>query len=299
MAIDGTKIIDSDLAYDIYGEFMDLYDSDVEVAVIKNKIEVWRKQDLDFVELEIFITAYALALWETGNLTDDILNETHQIINEGTGVNMWLQESGELNSQNRKKVLDKFLKKISIPKINPRKRKKFKKIKNFLFEIDDLVTFQVKDNSYRAIILSDIVQYRGECIYQFTATSYMQKEKPTEPLIKNCSIFINKIDCHYDREVVKKMQPGIEKFWDLDKRFSRPFMVGLVVDGVEHRDLINFKEKFEVIGKVKIKTSFKKVGSIGYENTFETFSNRYENIIDRQVKTFRYEMIKLRDLEDA
>lgn len=296
MAIDGTKIIDSDLAHDIYGEFMDLYDSDVDIAAIKNKIEVWRKEDLDFVEFEIFITAYALALWETGNLNDDLLSEVRQIINKEAGIKMWLEESGESDSKKRRNVLEKFLRKISTPKINPRKRKKFKKVTDFLFAIDDLIVFQIQDSSYRAVILSDIFQYRGKCIYQFTATSYMKEEKPTEFAIKNCSIFINKIGCNTDREILKKNQPGIEKLWNLDNKFSIPFIIGLVLDGIEHQDLTKFVERFEVIGKVKINPSFKEIGSIGYENTFEGLAKRYENLVDRQTKVFKYEMVKLRDL---
>lgn len=296
MAIDGIKIIDSDLAHDVYGEFMDLYDADVEIAEIKQKIEKWLDEDLDESEFEIFITAYALALWETGNLTGDIFNEVQNVIDNGAGVAMWLAECGEDEAKNRQKVLEKFLNKISSPKKTPRKRKKCKKITNFIFQTNDVVTFQVSDKSFRAAILASIFQYRGMCIYQFIPTSYMSPGKPTEPDIKNSSVFINKMGCGYNRETVKQMQPGIEKFWASDNKFSIPFMLGLSLYGIEHKDLINFSEKFEVIGNVKIRDHFKEVGSLGYEDTFEDFSERFKDIINREVKIFKKEMVNINDL---
>lgn len=298
MAIDGTKIIDSDIAHDIYNEFMDLYDADVDIVEIKNKIETRRNDIFDEAEFEIFITAYALALWETGNLTAEILFETRKTVADGTGVKMWFEESGEADAKRRERELERFLRKISTPKDKPRKRKKYKKITNFLFEIDDIVTFQLQDKFYRAAILLNIFQYRNQCVYQFTPTSYMQSEKPTESMIKDCSVFIRKIGSGLDRETVKKMQPGIEKFWVSDKSFSIPFTIGFVLDGVEHKDLLKFKEKFEVIGKAKIKDNFREMGSIGYEATFEKFAERYTDIVDRCVRIFKNEMIKFKDLED-
>jgi hypothetical protein len=300
MAIDGTKIIDSDLARDVYIEFMDLYDADAEIVEIKQKIERIRNTVLDDAEeFEIFITAYALALWETGNLSAEIFDEVQQAINKGAGAVMWLEEYGETEAQQRQKVLEKFLKKISTPKKTPRKRKKYKKITNFIFQIDDVVTFQLKDQSYRAAILLNIEQYRGNCSYWFISTSYMHENKPTELDIKSSSIFIHKVGCGLDRETVKQMQSGIEKFWALDKRFSIPFTIGLVIHALEHKDLLKFKEKFEVVGKIKIKDGYKEIGSIGYESSFEEFSKRFENIIDYEVRIFKMEMVELKDISET
>ncbi len=298
MAIDGTKIIDGDLAHDVYNEFMDLYDANVEIAEIKRKIEKWRNEDLDEVEFEIFITAYALTLWETGNLTEDIFDEVQKTVNKGAGAAMWLEECGEFEAKDRQKVLEKFLKKITVSKKTPRKRKKYKKITNFIFQTDDIVAFQLPDKSYRAAILSNVEQYRGNCIYEFTPTSYMSEDKPTVSAIKNSSVFVNKIGCGGSRESVKQKQPGIEKFWSLDYEYSIPFIIGLAIFGIEHKDLLKFKKSFEVIGKLKIKEQFKETGSIGYEDSYEDFSKRFEKIIDRQVRIFKNETIKIEDLEE-
>jgi hypothetical protein len=50
MALDGVKIIDSDLAHDIYNEFIELYDTNVPVADIRKKIESWRGELPDDLE---------------------------------------------------------------------------------------------------------------------------------------------------------------------------------------------------------------------------------------------------------
>jgi hypothetical protein len=298
MAIDGVKIIDSDLAHDVYGEFMDLYDADVEILEIKKKIESWRKEVLDEVEFEIFITAYGLALWEIGHLTKDMIEEIKTTINKGASVNMFRSESDEVIAVKRERVLKKFIEQIVNPKNNPRKRKKYKKITNFLLEIDSVLSFQMNDGTYRASILFNIDQYRGNCIYQTTPTAYSSSEKPTIDKILKDKVFIHKIGCGYDRETVKMMQPGIEKFWKTDKKFTMPFTIGLPIYGIDHKVLLNFVDRFELIGKIKIKDSFKKIGSIGYERNFEDYKSRFNDVINYNVNIFKYEMINLKEILD-
>src|SRR5688572_27747024 len=122
MAIDGIKIIDSDLAHDVYGEFMDLYDANVAIDEIREKIETWRSEVVDEIEFEIFITSYALALWETGNLTEEIYNEVKAAVSKRAGIKMFFEEAGEKESKGRQKELEKLLTKLSNPKEKPRKR---------------------------------------------------------------------------------------------------------------------------------------------------------------------------------
>jgi hypothetical protein len=296
MAIDGVKIIDSDLAHDVYNEFMDLYDANVEVDKIREKVESWRSEISDDVEHEIFITSYALALWETGNLTEEIYSEVKSTVVKGAGPKMFLAEMDDKESKARQKELDKLISKLGNPKPKPRKRKTYKKVSNFLLEVDSLVTFKMPDNSYRAAIMFSIDQYRGNCNYQFTPTAYSDFNKPTVSDIKKGKAFIHKIGCGYDRETVKAMQPGIEKFWKTDKKFGIPFTIGVPIHAIEHKDLINFKDQFEVIGSVKIADSFKKLGSIGYESSYDRFTERFIDVINRNVNLFKYEMIELQEI---
>ncbi len=110
MAIDGVKIIDSDLANDVYNEFMDLYDANMDFSEIKSKIDLWRNAELDAIDFEIFISAYALALWETGFLTNDVIDEVNQVLIEGQSLKMWTELTSEVESQARQKELKKTYK---------------------------------------------------------------------------------------------------------------------------------------------------------------------------------------------
>ncbi len=79
---------------------------------------------------------------------------------------------GDNMGQSRQKELDKFWKKISQANQKIRPRKKFRKITNFYFQIDDLLTFKLQDGNYRAVICADIEQYRGQYNYIFVPITY-------------------------------------------------------------------------------------------------------------------------------
>ncbi len=90
MATDGVKIIDGDHAHDVYHTFMELYDAGASFEEIQTAVEALNVGD-DF-DTEIFITAYALALWETGQLTEKIRQQVQQAIQRGAFVEYLTQE---------------------------------------------------------------------------------------------------------------------------------------------------------------------------------------------------------------
>ena len=298
MAIDGVKIIDSDLGHDVYNEFMDLYDAGVEIIEIRKKLDVWRNDVLDDEEFEIFFTVYALALWETGNLDEETLNEVQKNISKKAGFKMWLEESGLTDAQAREKVLNKFLTKISTPKKTIRKRKKYKQVTNLLFQNDDVVTFQMPDQSYCAAIMAKAGQIRNNMVYEFAKTSFVGHEPPTEADIRASSVFMHKIGTSYPKSQIKSKQPGIEKFWRRDSESSAPFMLGLSYEFIEHRDLIKFVHELKVITRFKILDGFKMSGSFGYCLNFESFSERFENLMDTQINIWKHEVVALSDIEE-
>ena len=288
MATDGVKIIDGDLAHDTYWGIMDLYDSNVDTASIRNEIPFVRTEygmEEDFYH-EIFVTSYALAFWEIGELTDKILKEVHSVIKVGAGVKVWTEQADAKEGKARQNELDKLLKKISQPNTKVRARKKYRKITKFHFQVDDLLTFKLKDNFYRAIICASIDQYRGECNYMLTPTTYKSKTKPTVEDIFNYDISGITIGAGYDRETIIEMQPGVETLWPLFSYIGE-FFFGLVQQGVDHKDFVGFKEKFEKVGILKIKDGFKKSGSRGGISNFERFENIFEDY-DKEHKIFGY-----------
>lgn len=278
MATDGVKIIDGDLARDLYDQIMDLYDSDADIETIKTEVPFAKDDygpDTDFYH-EIFVTAYALAFWEIGALTDEMLKEVERIIALKAGVKVWTLECHESEGKKRQEELDKFLKKISEPNHKIRKRKKYKLIKNFYFQPDDILTFQLSDQNYYAVICAKVTQQRGQCTYDLVVTTYKGKTKPTINDMKNCFIAGRKIGSGYDAKTTLSYQPNVDEIWRYTKQDN--FFFGLPYHLVTHKDIISFKNRFEVVGKLKIKEPFKKDGGYGYRSTFDRFESIFSNL---------------------
>jgi hypothetical protein len=177
MATDGVKIIDGDLAHDVYHTFMDLYDAGESTETIKTTVEQLRI-DNDDVDDEIFITAYALALWEIGQLDDETLSQVDFAIQQGAFVN-YLTQSEDTSSEGRKRqeVLKRFWNKIRQPNLRPRKRKLYKAQTKFVFDEGDVLSFQMPDGTYGATILLLVSQHRGRCNYMFVMPTYINSSK--------------------------------------------------------------------------------------------------------------------------
>jgi len=283
MATDGIKIIDGDLARDTYNQIMDLYDSDSSVETIKKEIPFIKDDyglDTDFYH-EIFVTTYALAFWEIGELTDEIFEEVKKAIDLKAGVKVWTEECDENEGKKRQKELDKLLKKISNTNQKIRKRKKYRIIKNFYFRPDDVLTFKLSDNNYYAVICVKITQQRGQCTYDLVATTYKGKNKPTIDNLKVCFIAGRKIGSGYDTKTTLSHQPNVDEIWRYVKQDN--FIFGLPYHLVTHRDIISFKDKFEVVGKLKIKESFKKDGGYGYESSFDRFESIFSDLDNHMI----------------
>ncbi|MDQ8012645.1 MAG: hypothetical protein REI96_09370 [Flavobacterium nitrogenifigens] len=288
MATDGVKIIDGDLARDTYESIMDLYDSDATIETIKKEIPFTIEDygnETDFYH-EIFVTSYALAFWEIGELTEEILEEVKRVIELKVGVKNWTEECDANEGKKRQKELDKLLKKISQPNLKVRKRKKYRIIKNLYFQPNDLLTFQLSDNYYYAVICAKVTQYRGQCTYDLATTTYKGKNKPTVEDLKSCFISGRKIPSTYDWKTILEQQPNVDEIWEYANQDN--FIFGLSYHLVTHRDIISFKDKFEVVGKLKIKESFKKDGSYGYESSFDRFESIFSDL-DNHMKVFREE----------
>ena len=284
MATDGVKIIDGDLARDVYEQIMDLYDSEASVETIKNEIPFVKDDyglDTDFYH-EIFVTAYALAFWEIGELTEEILEEVKRVIDLKAGVKLWTEEYAESEGKKRQKELDKLLKKISQPNQKVRKRKKYRIIKNLYFQPDDVLTFQLSDKNYYAVVCAKVTQQRGQCTYDLVATTYKGLTKPTIEDLKNCYIAGRTIGSGYDKKTTLSLQPNVDEIWEYIKGTN--FFFGVCYYLVTHKDIISFKDKFEVVGKLRIKESFKKSGSYEYAD-FERLESIF-NDLDDHMKVF-------------
>ncbi|MCL5244467.1 hypothetical protein M4I21_01515 [Cellulophaga sp. 20_2_10] len=285
MATDGTKIIDGDTAHDTYWGIMDLYDSEAELKMILHEFPLKQPDYFDDFDNEIYVTSCGLAYWEIGLMTPERINYIESITIKNACVEEWTKLS-EKEGKSRKSVLKRFLTKISKPNTKIRKPKKYRKISNFIFNENDILSFKVKDNSYRSLICVKIDQYRGNCNYWFVPTTYTSLEISTEQLVAKEMILGRTIGSGFDKKNTREKQPGIDRIWDYVGG-NNNFFFGLTIDAVEHKDLLKFKDSFVKVGSLKIVEGLKKIGSFGYSGNFESFENRYQDL-DKKIKIFGY-----------
>jgi hypothetical protein len=286
MATDGVKIIDGDTAHDTYWGIMDLYDNGADFDTINNEFPLIQAEYFDDFDNEIYVTSIALALWEIGQMTEDKLTYVKSVIDKGACVKVWTDEYDPKEGKARQKELDKFWKKISQTNTKVRARKKFRKITNLYFQPDDLLTFQLKDGNYKAVICASIDQYRGQCNYILVPTTYNSNKKPTVDDLKDKEILGRQIGSGYDQQTTKEQQPGIERIWKYTGGNCN-FFFGVVKLAVDHKDFINFKDKFEKIGSLQIIEGLKQTGSFGYEGTYERFEDIFGDL-ENHLKVFQY-----------
>lgn len=296
MATDGVKIIDGDAAHDTYSGIMDLYDSDVDIELIEKEFPLIQEDSLDF-DKEIYVTACALAYWEIGLLKEEYLAYIRSVIDKNACVEEWASY-GEKLGKDRQKELDKFWKKISQPNRKPRAKKKFRKITSFIFRENDVLAFQVSNGSYRAAVCIEVRQHRGHCDYILTPTTYQSSRKPTVADLNSEAMLGHEIGSGFSKEDIKIKQPGIEELWDYSG-FDN-FVFGIVKIGIDHKNLISFKDRFEKIGQLIVKAPFRETGSLHYENSFEGFEHYFGDLKEtiRAFQEKRYPITLLCEVQE-
>lgn len=301
MAIDDVQILASDTAQDTYNLLMDLYDAGLEIDELQLRLEEYREHYEDPTLYEIWISTYALGLWEIGELTEEILAELRLAIREGAGVAFWGGE-GDPVGQKRAKELAKLQRKLCKPRAKPRNRRKYPVIREFIFQEDSVLAFQNDRGETQACIVTLIEQHRGHCKYGLTPTTYQGTTMPTiEDLVDVLGV---KIGYWYPKSTATLEQPGIEAFWE-DPYFcnasrsnlppeleSATFILGLVWYCFEHRDLLRYHHKFQEIGSVKIHKCFKRTGSTGEVTSFDEFQQRTKDP-ESVIQTFGHLKIPL------
>lgn len=240
MAIDGVKIIDSDSAHDIYNSIMEMYHYGKSIENIKSEIDQL-ESDYSFndLEIEIYTTAYALAMWEIGELTENQLQKVKTLIEKGASI-LWNRIDSRAQEM-RQIQLEKFLEKIAQPNLKIKKRKNYKLVIDFIFEPNDVVIFKIDSTNYGVAIVINVYNVRGKCYYGFTEVILKTTEKPTLEMVIASKVYARK-----------------------NIGFDNP-------KTINHKDLLSFSSKFEKIGKVKIRKSDLKLGGMSPIENFEEF----------------------------
>lgn len=240
MAIDGVKIIDSDSAHDIYNSIMEMYHYGKSIENIKSEIDQ-QKDDYSFndLELEIYITAYALAMWEIGELEEEQLQKVKNTIENGASK-LWNRINPKAQEK-RQIQLEKFLEKISNQNLKIKKRKNYKIFTDFIFEPNDVFILKIDKENYGATILVDVFDDKGKGYYAFTEVILKTIEKPTLEMVKSSKVFAR-----------KNIGFGKPKF-------------------TNHKHLLLFINEFEKIGQINILEKDRKLGGMSPITNFEDF----------------------------
>ncbi len=122
----GTAITASDTFMEVYETYFHLYNHDLPVEEIKEKLKAHFAEIINNEQTaNDFWFALAKALWECRELDEDTFNRVKKIINEKQDLRIWKElEAKEKDLKAREKVLDKFLATISVEKEKPKARKK-------------------------------------------------------------------------------------------------------------------------------------------------------------------------------
>ena len=304
MATDGVKIIDGDTAHDIYWGIMNLYDGGATLETIRASIPFPQAGYYDDFDYEIYTTAYALAMWEIGFITDDIIKEVRKVIDKGACVKIWKEEHDAKSGKQRQKELDKLWNKITSESLKVRKPKKYKLVNKFLFNINDVLAFQLTDSNYYATVLLDVTQHRGECTYKFGKILYKRKNIPTITDIENAEIIGRKIPSGFGMDMTSVLsmgfdamqkQGGLHEILKTATERTGSYEIGLSMTGIEHRQLINFTDRFTTVGNLGLKEVCKHMGSLGGASTFEDLTREF-NDLENYIKVFQEGTFKIREL---
>lgn len=197
----GTGISSNDTYADVYAEFFELYNDGATVEEISAKLVRANEETIiDPHSSNDFWFAMAKAKWECKALDNDLFGKVKKIIETGSDIEVWRdQDASENDLRKRDKALKSFLSKISVEKLNPRKRKRVP-VGVPTFEKGDCIVFKLGNGNYGgAIVLGSLVG-KGYAYNLVASTRINQQELPNEKDFRNAQVMV----CNYakwDNEV--------------------------------------------------------------------------------------------------
>lgn len=179
MAIDGTAIIDSDDAHDVYNAIVERYKNGENIEQIRQEI-LAEAENFSTNELyaEIYWTALAFSLWKIGHLTDDVKQKALQIIRGGASK-IWTEYIDEKAQKSRQKHLEKLA--TQLQSENPKPIKPYKPVKKSRkphFEVGDVLAVKL-EQGYGACFVFSIDQTPRKIEYHLICTRLLQNDTPT------------------------------------------------------------------------------------------------------------------------
>lgn len=176
MGVWSAAIYGSDTACDIKDNFFVRYNRGEDAQSIKKEI-LERFGDEGTCDI---IFALADCMWQIGALEDDLLNKVVCIVSSGEDI----EHAKELGADERflnqrEKIMEEFIKKISVRKTKPKKRIAPPIPVNSKYTNGTVLAFQYSDYTWGVLIVIGGKHFDIETYYTYIQTSIRIKEKPT------------------------------------------------------------------------------------------------------------------------
>jgi hypothetical protein len=241
MATDGVKIIDSDTAHDVYNGIYTLYNNGAtHEEIIEAFPFVWEVEG-DGFEHEQYITAWALAMWETGGLGADHLHEVQRVVALGHGVRIWTEEVNAKEGAARQKELEKLLKKISVPPTRIKKRQLPPKTPP-QHPAGTLLAFPAEGDVWGMAVVTHVVWRKRRYEYSVALTNWQGAQQPETATLPPLQLWGYKIPVGGNFEIPDNLEQLMAegKMNDLWKPQTEEYVLGLcsgVTDAATMTDL--------------------------------------------------------------
>lgn len=225
MAIDGVKIVDSDFAWDIFDDFFERFDAGASPAELREELtEEYEGELLSTLDRELFLTTLAECLWSVGEPVVELADQIQDMLDRDATAAEWDDLYPE-----RKKVLKRFLTRLSKPKTKPVARKKNRAPKKLLFEVGDYLVF-TKQNGKQVPVIMWGLERRGVLTYLFVCPNLSKTD-----------------DAALIRKLLDTSQPlsdlELTTFFHRDKHAKNT--------GIEYKTLKPYAERFRKFGNRK------------------------------------------------
>lgn len=243
MAIDGPKIIDSDLAADIEEEFFERFDAGMTPAAIETELNgEYAAETLSTVDREILLTTLAECLWSVGTPTDHLAEQLQEMLDRQATAEFWQEMYAE-----RERVLRRFLKKLQTPKKKPLQPRKRRSPRRHLFADGDYLIF-TKRNAKRVLVIMWGAERIGGLTYAFVLPNLTRTN---------------------DADLLRRLLITDESITDAELAtfFSKNMTVKSI--GIEHRLLKPHAARFQRIGNRPMSTNVWRGSSFGSCVRFE------------------------------
>lgn len=239
MSIDGSGILESDLAHDVYNEILDLYDSGLPITEIRARATCYTESLENDLEREIYLAASAKAYWEIGHLSSDHFTQLARLIESGKSLSLWSQNGNRDLAKARKASLLSLMRRIAAPRVKPRPRRKYSQVKTKLYSLGDCLRLAAEQKVHRGVVCK-ILEYRGRCEYAILVMG--PSAGSTIESYSSGSYYGHVIPSSLDQ---------------------RGYVFGPHVMLLEHRMLLRAGNPFQVLGRIDLDETAYSLGSFG------------------------------------